>query len=465
MVFSSLLFICIFLPSVLVLYNLSKNITYKNVVLALASLLFYAWGEPVWIMTLLFSSFMDYLHGRIMERWRGRWQAKAALLSSLILDLGILMTFKYSGFLVQNINQLLHLSLPVPAFTLPLGISFYTFQTLSYTIDVYRGDAKAQRSWLKYVTYLSMFPQLVAGPIVRYVDVAAQLEERKVTCEKFAQGAMRFVCGLAKKVLLANSAGDVVTMLLGGNMTNLSTASAWLGIIMYTFQIYFDFAGYSDMAIGMGKMLGFDFLENFNYPYISKSATEFWRRWHMSLGSFFRDYVYIPLGGNRHRHIRNILVVWFLTGFWHGASWNFILWGLYYGVILIIEKRTLKGRLLRLPPVLGNLYALILIVLGWALFYFTDFGQLKEFFVHAFGMNGTKPYDLVTLTTLFNNLWLIVACVLASTPLPNTIYRFFTAKSKSFAVVSSIILLCAGMAVCYIMLVGQTYNPFLYFRF
>lgn len=464
MVFSSLLFLCLFFPAVLLLVNLSKNIKYKNIILVLSSLVFYAWGEPRCVLLLLFSGCTDYMWGRIIGEHFGKWQAKAAVTASVILDVGILMIFKYSGFFVENFNALTGVMATVPKIALPIGISFYTFQTLSYTIDVYRGAVAPQKSLINYLTYLTMFPQLVAGPIVRYVDVAKQVDNRRVTLENFSNGVIRFTIGLSKKVILANNAGSVATMLLSGNSEIFSTGSAWLGILMYTFQIYFDFSGYSDMAIGMGKMFGFDFLENFNYPYISKNATEFWRRWHMSLGSFFRDYVYIPLGGNRKHHIRNILVVWFLTGFWHGASWNFILWGLYYGVLLLIEKKLFHGALQRLPGVLGYIYNIAVVLIGWSLFYYTDFGQLKEFFMYAFGLKGSL-YNLTTITTFLNNVWLIIICAAASTPLGKIVYSKTIAKSKLADAAVSGLLVAAGLAVCFTLLVGETYNPFLYFRF
>ena len=391
-------------------------------------------------------------------------QAKLALATSIVLDIGILMIFKYSGFFVENFNLLTGLGVTVPQIALPIGISFYTFQTLSYTIDTYWGKVEPQKSLLNYFTYLTMFPQLVAGPIVRYVDVAKQVNNRHVTLEEFSRGVIRFTIGLSKKVILANNAGSVASLLLDGTGNVFSTGSAWLGILMYTFQIYFDFAGYSDMAIGMGKMFGFDFLENFNYPYISKNATEFWRRWHMSLGSFFRDYVYIPLGGNRKHHIRNILIVWFLTGFWHGASWNFIFWGLYYGIILLIEKKLFGGRLQKIPGVLGILYSFFIVLIGWSLFYYTDIGKLKEFFLYAFGVKGSL-YNLTTITTFVNNIWLIIACAAASTPVGKIVYTKTIGRVKVLDAVVTPILVVGAIAVCFVLLVGSTYNPFLYFRF
>lgn len=460
MVFSSLLFLCIFLPIVLLIYNFSTNISYKNIVLVISSLIFYAWGEPIWIILLLISSITDYFHGLIIDKYRGRIGAKLALISSVVINLGLLMTFKYSGFFVENINAIFKTAIPVPQFSLPLGISFYSFQTLSYTIDMYKGEAKVQKSLLAFMGYVTMFPQLVAGPIVRYVDVAAQLRKRTVGSDKFAEGAKRFTAGLCKKVILANHSGEIVTMLLSTAIP--TTGSAWLGILMYTFQIYFDFSGYSDMAIGLGKMLGFDFNENFRYPYVASSVTDFWRRWHISLSSFFRDYVYIPLGGNRKRKVLNIFIVWFLTGFWHGASWNFIIWGLYYGVLLFIEKYVLKF-LGHLPPVIRNIYTMFIVMIGWGIFYFTDINELWAFVCHAFGQ-GCALYDLTTVSVLYEKLWLIVVCILACTPLPKKIFDF-VCNFKPIAAVLEPAALIAGFGICFAMLVGSTYNPFLYFRF
>lgn len=462
MVFSSLMFMCIFLPIILIAYNVSKNITYKNIILVIVSLFFYAWGEPVWVILLIFSALVDYVNGRIIDKFYARPAAKAALCASLIINLGLLGVFKYSGFFIDNINALFHTAIPNPRFALPIGISFYTFQTLSYTIDMYRGHTRVQKSFLNFLAYVSMFPQLVAGPIVRYSDIAAELSDRKVTAEDFACGVKRFTVGMCKKVMLANSAGAVASMIL--DSTRLTVVSSWLGIIMYTFQIYFDFSGYSDMAIGMGRMLGFHFGENFDHPYISRNITEFWRRWHISLSSFFRDYVYIPLGGNRYRPILNIFIVWLLTGFWHGSSWNFIFWGLFYGLLLFAEKTLFKQKLQKLPPPLCHIYTMFFVIIGWALFYFTDLGALGMFLKSAFGI-GTALYDLTAISALCTNLWLFIICIIASTPIPKIIYGHFCKKSEIFASVSQPILVILGLGACFVLLVGQTYNPFLYFRF
>ncbi len=464
MVFSSLIFLCAFLPAVLLAYNLSKNVTYKNIILALSSLVFYAWGEPVWVVLLIISAAADYIHGLIIARYRRtrRGAARCALISSVVLNIGVLAVFKYSGFIIENINRLTGLGIAVPAFTLPIGISFYTFQTLSYTIDVYRGHAKAQRSFLSFFTYVSMFPQLVAGPIVRYRDIYKSLRRRSVTADEFAAGSRKFVCGLCKKTLLANNAGEAADLLLSG--AQITTLSSWLGAVFFAFQIYFDFSGYSDMAIGLGRMFGFKFKENFEHPYISRSITEFWRRWHISLSTFFRDYVYIPLGGNRRREIPNLLIVWLLTGLWHGASWNFVLWGLYYGVILILEKKLFGGRLARLPYPFCRVYSMLTVIIGWVIFRFTDLSVMKTYLLSMAGI-GCGAYDLISVSALYGNLWLLVICCAASVPLPKILYRHFTETYPAAGTVLESAVIITGFALCFISLTGQTYNPFLYFRF
>lgn len=453
---------CVFLPAVLIAYNLSKNLTYKNTILVIVSLFFYAWGEPIWVILLIFSAFVDYINGRIIDKYYSRPGAAAALAASLVINLGLLGVFKYSGFFTGSINSLFHLSIPEPNFALPIGISFYTFQTLSYTIDMYRGRTRVQKSFLSFLAYVSMFPQLVAGPIVRYSDIAEELSSRRVSAEDFAYGVKRFTAGMCKKVMLANSAGSVASMIL--DSTRLTVASSWLGIVMYTFQIYFDFSGYSDMAIGMGRMLGFHFPENFTYPYISKNITEFWRRWHISLSSFFRDYIYIPLGGNRYRPVLNLFIVWLLTGLWHGASWNFVLWGLFYGVLLFIEKKLFRQAFQKIPAPFCYIYTMFFVIMGWALFYFTDMNALWTFIKSAFG-SGAALYDLTAVSTFQTNLWLLIVCAVASTPVPSIAYNFLCRKSNIFASVTQPLLVIAGLGACFILLVGQTYNPFLYFRF
>ncbi len=466
MVFSSLTFICVFLPVVLLLYSLSKNVTYKNIILATASLVFYAWGEPSLLLLLIAASVVNYLLALgigVCQRRENALGAKLLVAAAVVFDILMIGVFKYAAFTVNSINSVFRLSFPVPEIGLPLGISFYTFQILTYVLDVYRKDTPVQKSYLKFITFVSMFPQLVAGPIVRYQEVAEGLNDRKVTISDFADGSTQFVLGLAKKVFLANFAGDAKDILFAAS-TAPTVGSAWLGIIFYSFQLYFDFSAYSDMAIGMGKMIGFKFPMNFNYPYISRSVTEFWRRWHMTLSSFFRDYVYFPMGGSRCSKARrnfNLMVVWALTGLWHGASWNFVLWGLYYGVLLIIEKM-LFSKWAKVP-VLSNITTMFLVVIGWTLFYFTDFAQLTTFFKTMFGFNGGL-YDITTVSVFFGNIVLLAALVLASTPLPYKLFnKLISVKGIGMVIEGAVVvvLFVASLAT----LTGSTSNPFLYFRF
>lgn len=349
MVFSSLVFLFVFLPVILILYYISSN-KYKNYLLLIASLFFYAWGEPTYVLIMILSIIVNYICGLLVEENKKTIIKKFGLILAIVFNILMLGVFKYSGFLVSNINNILNINLPLPKIALPLGISFFTFQAMSYVIDVYKKDAKVQRSILNLSLYISLFPQLVAGPIVRYQTIADQIDYREHNISKFGEGVNRFIIGLSKKVILSNSLGMLADAVFNTSVEDLTIISSWLGIIAYSLQIFFDFSGYSDMAIGLGKMFGFEFLENFNYPYISQSASEFWRRWHISLGSWFRDYVYFPLGGSRKGTLRtyiNLFIVWFLTGFWHGASWTFIAWGLYFGVLIGMEKAFLEKNILQ----------------------------------------------------------------------------------------------------------------------
>lgn len=469
MVFSNLFFIYVFLPLNILLYFLTKKIAYRNTVLIAFSLFFYAWGEPVWVFLLILTAFLDYRQGLIIEAHRGTFRAKLALAGSLAVDLGLLILFKYSGFLVENINAVLGIGLPVPQFSLPIGISFYTFQTLSYIIDVYRGQVGAQNSFWKYLMYLSSYHQLVAGPIVRYSDIAAEIENRSVTQKDISEGITRFCVGLAKKVMVANVAGKFVVQYMDAELSSLSVAGAWMGAFMFTLQIYYDFSGYSDMAIGLGRIFGFHYHMNFNYPYIAKSVTDFWRRWHMSLSSFFRDYVYIPLGGNRKHQILNILIVWFLTGLWHGASWNFVLWGVFYGLLLIAEKTFLLKALERVPGVVSHLYLLFVTLLGWTLFYTTDISRLGGYFKVMFGLGGAPLVDSQLSIGLANNLFWIIVAVVFCMPVTQGIKKHLEERAgvlqQAAAQFGSILMNMGLLFACTAMLVGQSYNPFLYFRF
>ena len=470
MVFSSLVFLFVFLPMTLLLYFVvSRN--YRNFILLIVSLIFYAWGEPVYIILMLFSTVVDFIHGLLVERYANNpKKAKRVVLSSVMINLGLLIFFKYSGFIISNINSLLGTTFVVPEIALPIGISFYTFQTMSYTIDVFRKDAPAQKNIINLGAYVTMFPQLIAGPIVRYQTVAEQLNHRKETQSLFASGVERFVIGLGKKVLLANNIGLLWSQISSMAISELTVMTSWLGVIAFGLQIYFDFSGYSDMAIGLGRMFGFELLENFNYPYISQSITEFWRRWHISLGTWFRDYVYIPLGGNRKgkwRTYLNVFIVWFLTGLWHGASWNFILWGLYFGVIITIEKVFLMKWLSYAPRLIRHFYTLMLLVIGWGLFAFENLSYLKDYFRVMFGFNEVALYNQTTLYYLMTNAVLLIILMIASTPLFKLIYQKVK-QSKRGEVLEVIIapvfyLLILILSTAY--LVDSSYNPFLYFRF
>lgn len=471
MVFSSLNFMYLFLPICLLLYFILHGIKARNYLLLAMSLLFYAWGEPKWIILMIMTTLIDYGAGLLVDQYRGQKLAKWALAGSVVITLSFLAVFKYLGFFNQNLNQIFGAELPTQIFNLPIGISFYTFQAITYVVDVYRGKAQVQRSYANLLLYVALFPQLIAGPIVRYTDIAAQLENREMTLPGFSKGITRFVTGLGKKVLLANIAGQVATSLIGGDLSKASVLGAWLGIFAYTFQIYFDFSGYSDMAIGLGHMFGFTYVENFNYPYISKSITEFWRRWHISLSTFFRDYVYIPLGGNRRHQLRNMFIVWALTGLWHGASWNFVLWGLYYFVFLAIEKLFLGKFLEKLPAVVRHVYALFIIVIGWVFFYFDDVSRLGQMLKLMFGFSGQAgvlPTDTVLLKNhLVFFLVAIIACIPVSKLVKALLIRFSRKGpvQESLAGAAGILYDVALLFFSTAALVGASYNPFLYFRF
>ena len=467
MVFSSLIFLFIFFPLTLLLYFIARNIKTKNFILVVASLIFYSWGEPVWVILLIFSSILDYTVSHAIEKHRNQPITKFYLAVSVIINLGLLAVFKYSGFFISTVNSVFGLSLPEPAFSLPIGISFYTFQTMSYSIDVYRGNVKAQKSFMNFLMFVSLFPQLIAGPIVRYSDIEDQISKRTVTTEAFSAGTTRFMAGLGKKVLIANYAGSLATSLLK-DIDSAAVMSVWFGVLFYAFQIYFDFSGYSDMAIGLGKMFGFDYPENFKYPYISTSITEFWRRWHITLSSFFRDYVYIPLGGNRvgiPRQILNLLIVWGLTGLWHGASWNFVLWGLYYFFFLCLEKFILKKFFDKIPSPIRWLYSMSVVLVGWMIFYFDDFQTLITAFSVAFGHAGNAFTDPVSETLVINNVPFILIAAIASTPVLNVIRRLVEKSSPLSESILRIVYNIVMLILCVASLVGSTYNPFLYFRF
>lgn len=459
MVFSSLLFLYVFLPIALFLYYISPE-KIKNFTLFILSLIFYAWGEPIYVGIMLFSSVFDYCNGRLLNKFKEDWKRKAVLILSVIVNIGLLFFFKYYNFVIDNLNYLFKLNISASTLTLPLGISFYTFQTLSYTIDVYRGEVEVSNSFFDYSAYVAMFPQLVAGPIVRYIDIYNQLKNRDFSDSSIAYGIKRFVYGLAKKVLIANKLGELYKIILAKEVAGLASSMAWLGIIAFTLQIYFDFSGYSDMAIGLGRMLGFDFLENFNFPYISRSITEFWRRWHMSLSLWFRNYVYIPLGGNRvkvPRQILNLFITWFLTGFWHGADFNFIIWGLYYFTLLVLEKFVYAKVLDKAPNFIKHIYTMLLVIIGWVIFEFkvVDIGPfLKAMFNFK---NFASPEALFYLKEY--GFYLALGAVLSLGACKKLIDK--TRKTTYLEIAFLFILLI----LVTMSLISESYNPFLYFRF
>lgn len=466
MVFSSTIFLCVYLPLVLLGYYICPK-KGRNLFLLIVSLVFYAWGEPKYVFLMIFSILVNYIFGRLMDKNRGRQKRmKLLLVLSVVIDIGLLSVFKYTDFIITNVNAIFGSSFDLLNIALPIGISFYTFQAMSYTIDVYRNDVRVQKNLIDFGMYITMFPQLIAGPIVRYADVQDQLAERSVTTADFSEGVMRFVVGLGKKVLLANQMGAVWSEIyaLGGDVSALM---AWTGAIAYTFQIYFDFSGYSDMAIGLGRMFGFKFPENFRYPYQSVSITDFWRRWHITLSTWFKEYLYIPLGGNRYglaRQALNLLIVWSLTGFWHGAGWNFVMWGLYYFVILFIEKLFLLKALDKLPKLFRHVYALLLIVIGWVIFASDDVSVLLPYLGSMFGANGAiGGMDVYTLLT---KAALLVICCIASTELPKKLFLSAAgAMNEKAAFTLKSVLMIALLALSMILLIGDSYNPFLYFRF
>lgn len=469
MVFANLIFIYVFLPLNLLFYYSTTNKNIKNGILIIFSLVFYAWGEPIWLGLLIFSAALDYINGLVIERYRGLFLAKFAVFLSLVINLGLLSTFKYSNFIVENVNAVLGTSFTIPSFALPIGISFYTFQTISYVIDIYRGQIKAQKSFFKFFMYVSLFHQLVAGPIVRYSHIAHEIDHRRFDINDIVSGITRFCIGLFKKVLIANVAGSLVISYMDADPTTLSVFGAWFGVLMFSLQIYFDFSGYSDMAIGLGKMFGFHYFENFNYPYIAKSATDFWRRWHISLGSFFRDYVYIPLGGNRKRGYFNLFVVWFLTGLWHGSSWNFILWGLFYALFIMIERVFLLKILNKIPSLFSHAYLIFITMLAWTIFYFDDLSSCVAYFRVMFGLAGNPISDVQFQLEFFNNsIWIglaIVFCLPIIPILKKFINLYFNAKFLILLNYMQTFVNIAMLLICTSMLIGESYNPFLYFRF
>ena len=462
MVFSSIVFLFYYLPVCLLVYRLAP-LKLRNLVLLVFSLFFYGWGESVYSLLMVLTILVDYVHGILIERYRDQdKKAKALVASAAIINLGLLFFFKYYDFFAVNLSRIPGVSIAPLGLTLPIGISFYTFQAMSYTIDVYRRDARAQKNLVAFGTYVTMFPQLIAGPIINYKSVDAQLLKRDQGVERFCSGVFIFVVGLCKKVLLANSIGRLWTEISAVNPVQLSAAGAWLGLAAFGLQIYFDFSGYSDMAIGLGRLFGFEFMKNFDHPYESKSISEFWRRWHISLTNWFREYVYIPLGGNRRgtsRTIFNLAVVWALTGIWHGASWNFLLWGLYFLVFILLERFVLKRVLERLPRWTRHAYTLLVVFIGWGLFAMEDMGQLGQYFRALFGF-GAGAYHPEAGYWLRSYGPLLIILIVASTSLGAKLWQKLPGRK-----ILGPALLLAGLILSTACLVDATYNPFLYFRF
>lgn len=469
MLFSSITFLFLFLPIMLAVYYIAPP-QWKNLLLLAGSLIFYAWGEPVYIILMILSILLNYFCGMDIEnKSENEAKAKRSLVFAITVNIVLLVFFKYFGFLVESTNTLFGISIPYRELALPIGISFYTFQEISYIIDVYRGKVKAQQSLVKYALYVSMFPQLVAGPIVCYGDIEKQLTERKISGRKLGQGAMLFIIGLSKKAVLANTLGKIFEEISSTSASNLTVLMAWLGCITYAFQIYFDFSGYSDMAIGLGRMFGFEFKKNFDVPYISKSITEFWRRWHISLSSWFREYVYIPLGGNHvtiSRNIVNLLIVWMLTGMWHGAAWNFIVWGIYYGVVLVLEKYVWGAIVDRWPSVLQHIYALVLVLVGWVFFFSPSLGAALRYLFAMVGGGAGFASKEVFFVILTHWLFYLLA-VIGSTTLGSRMLRAILNVSENHTVrtVITLVVFFGMLAISVAYLIADTYNPFLYFRF
>ncbi len=476
MVFSSLTFLFVFLPVVFIIYYAVPKRA-KNVVILVSGLLFYAWGEPIYVLAMILSTFIDYTAGRLIDKYDDKPKIRTiCLIVSLVMNIGLLGTFKYLGFLINSVNGWFGLSIPNPNLPLPIGISFFTFQSMSYTIDLYRRNIKVQKSAVSFMAFVTLFPQIVAGPIVRYEDVQNELDNRSVTEKMLGDGISRFITGLGKKVLIANNIGMLWTQVKGMDYGELSAVTAWLGILAFTFQIYFDFSGYSDMAIGLGKMMGFNFPENFNYPYMSHSISEFWRRWHITLGSWFRSYIYIPLGGNRKglpRTIINLLIVWAVTGIWHGASWNFMLWGVYFGVLIIIERLFMGKVLEKIPSFFSWLYTFVLVVFGWVMFEAVDtsivnigemFGQMFTYIGAMFGANGTVMDNTATFA-IVNYGVMFAVCILGSSDMFKNAAEYIRKKAPEWVQYGFPVAQTAVMLASIAYITTSSYNPFLYFNF
>jgi len=478
MIFSSLEFIFLYFAASLFIYFITP-LKLRNFALLILSLIFYGWGEPVYVFVMMFSITEEYICGYFVAKFKEKNQDKIArrfVIASMVINLSLLGFFKYSNFFISNLNLIPGLSIKQLKISLPIGISFYTFQTMSYTLDIYMGNAKVQKNITSFGAYVALFPALIAGPIVRYKDIDEQLRHRKESVIMFARGIRTFTCGMCKKVLFANTAGAIWTYIKALPEGDITVVGAWIGIIAFSFQIYFDFSGYSDMAIGLGKMFGFTFLENFNYPYISKSITEFWRRWHISLGTWFREYVYIPLGGNRKgslKQYRNIAIVWLLTGFWHGASWNYVIWGVYFGVILMLEKGFILNILKKTPVFVSHIYAVTLIVFGWLIFTFENSDKGLAHLGKMFGVSVKGFIDRGAVYDLLHYLPFFILAIIGSTPLPKKLfYKFFgdinnpaQGNANKIIRIAAPVVSAVLLLICVAFLVDSSFNPFLYFRF
>ena len=466
MVFADLFFIYVFLPLCLICYGLAKKLSTKNIVLIVFSLIFYAWGEPLWILLLLFSSFFNWFIGILIGKFRDTPRAKLAVGGGILVDILLLLIFKYSAFIVENLNAVSGAAIPVPQITLPIGISFYTFQAISYILDCYWETVDVQPKYHKFLLYLSLFPQLIAGPIVRYSVVEQEIDNRSVNATDLCEGALRVILGLAKKVIIANNLWSIVNTFFGKDITGLSVLGTWYTIIVYSLYVYFDFSGYSDIAIGLGRMFGFHFDENFRYPFVSKNITEFWQRWHISLGTFFRDYLlYVPIFGKRRKYL-NLFLVWFCTGFWHGANWNYIIWGLYFGLFILIERTIGNKNMRKMPKAVAHIYNTIVVVVGFGIFYFTDLGKLGTFLGNLVGLNGNSFTDKISTQNMTANAWLFIVSVVLCMPVIPALKKKLESKNLYLATsVGQTVLNVAVFALSSILLVNATNNPFIYWQF
>ena len=467
MIFADLFFLYFFMALCFIAYFICRKTVYRNWVLIVFSMIFYAWGEPVWVFLLIGSVTVNYVGGLLIDKFRDTKKATAVTACTLVFDIGLLVFFKYTGFLVENFNAISPVDLPVPHIEMPIGISFFTFQIISYILDCYWGKIKVQRSWYKLLMYISMFPQLVAGPIVRYAVIENEIDNRVITSADVSEGITRICMGLGKKVILANNLSTIVdTFFKTGDLASLSVVGTWYTVIVYAMQVYFDFSGYSDIAIGLGRIFGFHFDENFRYPFVSKNITEFWQRWHISLGTFFRDYLlYVPIFGKRRKYL-NLFLVWFCTGFWHGANWNYIIWGLYFGLFILIERTIGNKNMRKMPKAVAHIYNTIVVVVGFGIFYFTDLGKLGTFLGNLVGLNGNSFTDKISTQNMTANAWLFIVSVVLCMPVIPALKKKLESKNLYLATsVGQTVLNVAVFALSGILLVNATNNPFIYWQF